>query len=61
MAGIFSALSTWYHADRLLYAVVSMVTMLVVGTLLGLLMDWAGRKLGVDTSALKHQREKVNR
>jgi len=61
VAQILSALSTWYEHDRLLYAVVSMAAMLVVGTLLGVLMDWLGRKLGVDTSALHHHRQKVSR
>jgi len=58
---VLSLLSVWYREERLLYAAVSVAAMLVVGTLLGLLMDWAGRKLGVDTSALRHRRQKVKR
>ncbi len=61
MDQVLSLLSVWYREDRLLYATVSVAAMLVVGTLLGLLMDWAGRKLGVDTSPLRHRRQKVKR
>jgi len=43
----------------MLYSVVSMGAMVVVGALLGLAMDWLGRRLGVDTSTLHHHREKV--
>jgi hypothetical protein len=61
MVRIMSDLTTLYHDDRMTYALVSIAVMLVAGTLLGLLMDWLGRKLGVDTSALRHRRQKVKR
>ncbi len=59
MSQLLSVLHAWYENDRVLYAVVSVVTMLLVGVLVGLLMDWIGRRLGVDTSVLHHHREKV--
>lgn len=61
MDQVLSLLSVWYREDRLLYAVVSVAAMLVVGTLLGLLMDWVGRMLGVHPCVLRHHRRKVKR
>ncbi len=59
MTALSTILSQWYENDRMLYSVVSMGAMVVVGALLGLAMDWLGRRLGVDTSTLHHHREKV--
>ena len=59
MTQLLSVLHAWYENDRSLYAYVSVATMLIVGVLVGLLMDWIGRRAGVDTSALHHHREKV--
>ena len=54
-----SDLTSLYHNDRMTYALVSMAAVVVAGTLFGLLMDWLGRKMGVDTSVLHHHRQKV--
>jgi len=59
MVRLMSDLTSLYHNDRMTYALVSMAAVVVAGTLFGLLMDWLGRKMGVDTSVLHHHRQKV--
>jgi len=56
---IVSILDAWYHEQRVVYAVASVVIMLVIGSLLGLLMDQVGCRLGVDTSHVRHHRKRV--
>lgn len=61
MTNLSDFLNVLYEDKRLLYAVTCVVAVVVVGTVFGLLMDWVGRRLGVDTSSLSHHREKVQR
>ena len=57
--GFSNILAERYKNDRILYAVVCLGIMVLAGLLVGLVMDCFGRLLGLDTSALRHRREKV--
>ncbi len=57
MDGLIVRLTEWYETSRLLYAAVSTISVIAVGSLIGWLMDLIGRRLGVDTHAVKHHRQ----
>lgn len=54
---LIETLNDWYETNRTLYATAATLCVVTVGSLLGWLMDLVGRRLGVDTHAVKHHRE----
>lgn len=52
-----SKLVEWFETNSLLYATASICLVIVVGTLLGWVMDLVGQYVGVDTHEVQHHRE----
>ena len=55
MSQVVEILADWYHHSRLLYAFVTLGTVVGLGVFVGLLSAWLARKLGLDASQLKHR------
>lgn len=47
-------LAQWYESNRLLYAFVTIGSIVSIGLLFGLLGTWIARKFDIDTSRLNH-------
>ncbi len=55
MHWLSATVAQWHEGSRLLYAFVTVGTVLGIGLLFGFLSAWIGRKLGIDPSRRKHQ------
>ncbi len=57
MDALQNALLQWYHEETLRYAIISLLTVLAVGTVFGLAADVLTRVLRINAGSSAHRKE----